>query len=169
MDGGISAYLTNRLADLVGRLFVESDGKRVAVRFGVQVFGRRLIQKEVPLKAIESVEWSTGQATSMAGRDMNDWQVCLWFYHSDPEKRERQKHFRKPDQEIYIIGPSGPKDRTAALGTAFVNFLLASGAELVPATESSFLACCYRIWLHRGHPTAEQIQKAYEHYKKPPR
>lgn len=39
--------------------------------------------------------------------------------------------------------------------------------QTFPAHQT--FTCRYRIWLHRGHPTAEQIQKAYEHYKKPPR
>jgi hypothetical protein len=71
----------------------------------------------------------------MAGRDMNDWTVFIWFDHHDPARSEKKKRrkYRKPDQKIYCVGPSTRKERTEALGLALVAFLRDAGADLVPA------------------------------------
>ena len=136
-------YLINRLGDLFGQSFVESEssvGQRGDIRFGFEFLGHRFTQRSVGIANIESVEWETGQGTAMAGRDKNDWHVCLWFDHNDPQMSEKQRKYRKPDQDIYIVGPSTRRDRTEALGLAFVDFLRAAGAELAQgATTTCFV------------------------------
>ena len=141
--GGLRRYVIDIVAGVYGKLFAEiSTASPQALELGVYLAGRRFVQQTIPLDSIETVEWSTGQATSMAGRDVNDWHVCLWFDHSDPAKstKERRIGLRKPDQEICCIGPYGHKNKTAAFGLSVVDFLRAAGADLVNGpTPNSFV------------------------------
>jgi hypothetical protein len=132
--GGIRGYLIDWLAVFAGRDFVsvpQEDTHQARIRFGYDLFGRRFYQKDIGFDRIESVEWSTGQATSRAGRDMNDWSVTLWYDHGDSERSKKHHMLRKPDQNIYIVGSSRPKEDTATLGKEFVSFLSGVGVLLV--------------------------------------
>lgn len=130
--GGIRRYLANRIA-VFGRKFVLHPSEQAEVpriRFGYELFGSPVIQRDVLLQRIESVEWNSGQATSLAGRDRKDWSVALWFDHCDPEKSKKNHRLPKPDQDIYLVGPSRSKEDTSALGLEFVEFLRKAGAHL---------------------------------------
>jgi len=134
--GGLRRFLADHLAVYFGRYFVDCPPhgvQPVVVRFGYQLFGRRYLQREIALEKIESVQWSPGQGTSLAGRDMKDWSVVLWFDHDDPAKRNPRAW--KPDQDIHIVGPERRKELTAAFGLSFVDFLRAAGASLVPGED----------------------------------
>lgn len=132
--GGFRRYVIDIVAELCGRLFAEiSAAPPQSLELGVYLFGRRFVQQMIPLDSIESVEWNTGQATSMAGRDANDWQVWIWFDHADlaKTKKEHRIGLRKPDRELYGVGPATRKQHTEALGLSLVAFLRAAGADLV--------------------------------------
>ena len=105
------------------------------IQFGYKIFGCRLFYLTIPLNKIESVNWSTGQATSMTGRDMNDWHVFIWHDHDNPAKSQRKAKLPyplpHPDQDVYGVGPSGRKQEIEAFGHAVVDFLRNSGATLV--------------------------------------
>lgn len=141
--GGLRRYLVDIAARLFGRLFAETNTESPqALELGVYLIGRRFVQKTIPLDSIESVEWNTGQATDMAGHDMNDWHVCLWFDHNNLAKSEKERRtgLRNPEQDLRIVGPSGPKAETEALGLALVAFLRAAGADLIDGpTPSGFV------------------------------
>lgn len=124
----------------MGRLFerhfvdaIPATSARREIHFGFVLLGHRFIQCTFVIDQIESVEWHTGQASDMAGHDMNDWHVALWFDHNDPIKGEgrRKWNLRKPEQEVYVVGPSAPREHAEALGRRFVRFLRAAGACLV--------------------------------------
>jgi len=66
---------------------------------------------------------------------MNDWSVVLWFDHGDPVKSQRNQRFRKPDQDVHIVGPSRRKDLTTAFGHSVLEFLRQAGADLVPGED----------------------------------
>ncbi len=139
--GGLRRYVIDIVAGVYGRLFAEiTTASPQALELGVYLAGRRFVQQTIPLGSVEAVEWNTGQATSMAGHDMNDWQVWVWFDHADPAKSEKERRIglRKPDQDLYGVGPATRKHHTEALGLSLVAFLLASGADLVngPTPES---------------------------------
>jgi hypothetical protein len=140
-EGGLRAFLIARMGDLFGSRFVECEPVEVGqnqIRFGFQLLGRRFVQKSIRLDKIESVEWKTGQLSGMSGRDMGDWQVWVWFDHDDPARAEaRRKWHRKPEQDLYGVGPSGRKRRTEALGLSFVSFLRSAGADLVPGPTTT--------------------------------
>lgn len=133
--GGLRKFLINHLAVFSPRHFVESiprENGPAEIRFGYQLCGLRLFHFRVPVDKIETVGWHTGQTTSMARRDINDWQVTLWLDHDDPVKSQKQqKWHEKPDQGCYIVGPSGPKKDTESFGLAFLDFLRGAGASLL--------------------------------------
>jgi hypothetical protein len=135
-QGGLRRFLITLLGSLFGQRFVESDTSGAPpgdIHFGFDLFGRRFIQKCIAMERIESVEWSTGQATAMAGRDMNDWHVFVWFDHRDPTTAETKRKWgaRRPEQDIYGVGSPARKARTEALGMAFIAFLREAGVDLV--------------------------------------
>ncbi len=135
-DGGLRKLLINMLGDMGGRRFAEvglAETQSPVIHFGFHLFGRCFIQKTIYLHDIESVEWNTGQGTYLAGRDMNDWHVVIWFDHHDPKKSEQKSTSWKADQDLYLVGLSGHKDKTEAFGLSLVAFLREAGAALIPS------------------------------------
>ena len=136
--GGIRTWLINLLGDLAGRQFVSRspDGAQPReIYFGFRFLGHRFIQRTLSIDKIESVEWDTGQATDMAGRDMNDWLVFLWYDHNDPAESRKRAKWRKPDQAAVSVGPGRHKATTEAFRLAFIAFLREAGARLVRDKE----------------------------------
>ena len=130
-EGGLRRFLRRHLDPLARSRFVESvprDTECSEIRFGYRLLGLRLLHLRLAVDRIETVEWRTGQATSLAGYDVNDWRVILRFDHDDPSKR--QESSRKPDQDIYIVGPSRRRKDTEDFALSFVEFLLEAGASL---------------------------------------
>ena len=120
---------------MFGRHFAEISAQALSSRevgFGYELFGRRFLKQAIRVDRIETVEWRTGQATDVAGRDMNDWHVFVCYDHCDPAKSEkRRKWAKKPDQDVYVLGLSTRKEKIEALGMELVAFLQAAGASLV--------------------------------------
>lgn len=129
-DGGLRSFIMNQMGDLFGSKFVERDAsgpEHQCIRFGFRLFGRPFIQKRVPVQKIESVAWRTGQASGMAGRDVGDWKVWMYFDRGD----------QKSDHIFYGIGPAVRKERTETLGLAFVSFLQRAGVNLVQEGQTN--------------------------------
>ncbi len=76
------------------------------------------------------MEWHTGQVTDMAGHDMNDWHVALWYDHDNPVKSLKERNLKKPNQDVYIVGSSGKKGDTSKFGYSFIEFLRQAGIAL---------------------------------------
>jgi hypothetical protein len=60
----------------------------------------------------------------MAGRDMSDWHVFIWY------KDDTGRKSRKPGQWVHVIGPSRSKGETESFGLAFVELLQKAGIIL---------------------------------------
>lgn len=135
-----TSILTQFLAPFARKQFaktVYSDGKQGEIQFGYEILRHRRLFRAISVDKIESVSWSAGQASDMAGRDMNDWSVALWFDHDDPLKSQKGSGFRKPNQDIYIVGPTGKHTDIAAFGLKLVDYLRQSGACLVAGENDS--------------------------------
>lgn len=134
---GIRNFTADRLATLSRRRFARVAGHEI--EFTARLFGMHILQKRIDCERIRSVEWSPGQATSLAGRDMNDWSVCLWYDHQDKLATEkRRKWSKRPEQDVYTVGPSRRRDDTAAFGNQFVGFLRRAGVALSQIDRNSF-------------------------------
>jgi hypothetical protein len=138
--GGIRSFLIDWLASLAGRKFALSPTDNASlpcIRFGFELFGHRFFQKDIEIDRIESVEWTPGQATGMTGRDKRDWSVVLWYDHGDPEMSKKRHMLPKPDQDVYIVGPEGRREKTATLGMEFITFLREVGVTLAPGKDNN--------------------------------
>jgi hypothetical protein len=125
-DGGLCPFLANVIGGLLGKQFVEwnpNDFQPQCIRFGFQLLSHRFIQKTVQRDKIESVSWHTGQASGMAGRDVGDWTVWIYFDSGD----------KNSDHRFYGVGPAVRKERAEALGSSLISFLRSAGVDLVQA------------------------------------
>ncbi len=68
------------------------------IGFGYELFGRPFYYLRVEREWVVSVEMNTGQASHFAGRDMDDWQVALWY--RAPNLSPRTVGTRTPDEEV---------------------------------------------------------------------
>jgi len=133
---GWKKFATDILGAFAWREFIRTirreDGS-VDFQYGFWMFGQRFAHFTVVLGNLETVEWSSGQSSHRAGRDMNDWNVVVWYDHDDRAKSQKARSYtsRQPDQDLYIIGMSGPKAETAELGRAVLDLLRQSGATFV--------------------------------------
>jgi hypothetical protein len=127
------------LGEFSKRHFVEAvrDGERAVVGFGFELLGRTFYYLRIEHRQLVSVVMNTGQATALAGRDMNDWSVVLWYHYPHRHLRRRPLPNFRGGEEVYIVGPCGPKQQTAQFFGAFVAFLRAAGVELRPGEKEN--------------------------------
>jgi len=93
-------------------LAVRSCGDTKVLEEGFRLFGSNIVQRRIPSADLVSVNWSRGQASEMAGRDVNDWSVAVWHQRGEPPRRK-----------VLIIGPPQPRAAAEALGYQVVRLL----------------------------------------------
>ena len=134
---GWKKVATDALGTLSGKEFARTtrtrDGQAI-FQYGFRMFGRWFSYSTVMVKKIESIAWNTGQASHRAGKDVNDWHVVVWYDHDDVAKSQKalSYHSKKPDQDLFIIGMSGAREETAALGHSVLDLLRKAGAVFTP-------------------------------------
>ena len=131
-NGGFGFAILEFLSGFSSRQFIEVIHIKYGnplVSFRFELLFRSLTRLKLRSEVISSIEWSSGQATSLAGQDMNDWNVVLWY-----DRGSRKHRSGAPKRELFIVGPSGPKDDAVALGESLVQFLRSNGIDLL-ATE----------------------------------
>lgn len=132
-DGGIKKYLINRLGQFSKRHLVwaiSASNKSDQLCFGYVMFDHEFHYLQVPSSAVVSVEWSPGQATSLAGRDRNDWCVAIWFRDPAGPKGLRFPSIR--DEDVHMVGRAGRKSDIEPFGRSLVAFLQNAGVDLAP-------------------------------------
>ncbi len=128
--GGFRLFIIDRLATLSAHHFVEiipRHGDDLMVRFRFTSLGLHFNSLQIRRTELASVDWSSGQATMLAGHDMNDWQVHVLY-----DGRSKKRTSVSDHQALHIVGPSGPKQEAAALGVSLVDFFRSAGIELHP-------------------------------------
>ncbi len=139
-DGGLRRFIINRLGNFSAHQFVEiipQHGDDLILRFGFTLLERDFNHVQIRRAKLASVEWSSGQATSVAGHDMNDWQVGVWYDCKGSKRWFSASDYR--EEAGYGVGPEGPKHEAAALGASLVEFFRSGGIELHPeANECEF-------------------------------
>jgi hypothetical protein len=115
---------------LTGHQFIRAEPfeNAISISIGYLLFGQPLNYLKIPTSAISSIQWSSGQGTAMAGRDMNDWSIAIWYNHPNGPRRKPFPGVR--DEELFLIGPSGQKEKVEAFGKQIVAFLTRTGVEL---------------------------------------
>ena len=136
-EGGFRLFIINRLAALSAHHFVEvipQHGADLMVCFRFTLLGRHFNNLQIRRAELASVHWRSGQATSLAGHDMNDWQVMVLHDCKTKKWTSVSDH-----QALHLVGPSGPKHEAAALGASLVGFFRSAGIELHPTkSECAF-------------------------------
>lgn len=117
-------FAVDWLGGLWGARYVECGVAEGELRFGFRWLGRQWIEHRVALAEIESVTWGMGQASSMVGRDMNDWHVALWHRPALPRRKG------KPGKRVHVFGPEGALPVIEKYGLSFVGFLRELGVPL---------------------------------------
>jgi hypothetical protein len=132
-EGGYRKVIVNILGFFARKHFVKIMPS-TEVRFGFQLFSHRFLYQNVPLRKIDSVEWSPGQNPAF-------WHVSLWFDHDNPQMgaAKRKWNLKKPDQDVYCFGPSMRKERIEVFGLEFVEFLLRNGVKLARQDDCTFM------------------------------
>ena len=147
-EGGVRQFVINRMGLYSRNQFVraQTTDNGVSISIGYVLLARSLNYLTIDATSISSVDWNGGQATSMAGRDMKDWQVALWYYH--PQGKKRQLFPGEREEEICLIGQSGPREQVAVFGKQLVEFLTHIGVDFTPGrddcefnTSSRCVAC----------------------------
>ena len=136
--GGLRGTAIHTLGAFSSRQFVEAarDGDRVLFCFGYQLFRRRFYYLRIERDRIVSVDMGTGQATTLAGHDMNDWHVAIWYRDPDQDT-QRRRTLGLREERTYIVGPTRPQAPTAQVFMQFVAFLRTTGLELHPTTKEN--------------------------------
>ena len=132
-NGGFGFATLEFLSGFSSRQFVEviQECGDPVISFRFELLFRTLTRLKLRSERISSIEWSSGQGTSLAGQDMNDWTVVLRYKRGS---RKHRKDSGAPKRELLIIGPSGPKDDTVTLGESLARFLRSNGVD-IHATE----------------------------------
>lgn len=125
---GLRHFSVERMAPFSPSHFVEvlqRTGDEQVVRFGFILFDRQFIQLQITESEIASVEWSSGQATALAGRDLDDWTATVW-YHQKGSKRWITANCYS-DEASHRIGVPAPCGTAAANANELVTYLESSG------------------------------------------
>ena len=100
------------------------------VRFRFTLLGCDFNHLQIRRAKLASLAWSSGQATSLAGHDMNDWQGNVWYNRKGSKRWTSVSGYR--EEALHFVGPSGPKHEAVALGASLVDFFRSVGIELHP-------------------------------------
>jgi len=126
--GGIRWFIVRRVGGVVSEHIVEiaeSGAGSQSLRFGYDLFNRRLYYLVLRCEGIRSVDWSPGQASGLAGHDMNDWQVALWV-DSDLVTMNPTPY----RHGVHLVGPARRRQDTERLGNRFIDFLRNAGVAV---------------------------------------
>jgi hypothetical protein len=140
-EKGTRQFLVNRLGSFSRDQFVdvsERDGSELVLGFGFRLFGRRFYYGGIPFMNITSVEWNPGQATDLAGEDMHDWTVAVW-YVPEPPAQPRFAGRPRPDEDLRILGSSGPRSSTESFGLALVDLLAQAGLSVREHSDCKYV------------------------------
>jgi hypothetical protein len=138
---GLRQLLINVLGSLSQDHFArlaEPHEERKWLIFGFRLLGKTFHFLVIETSGIKKIDWSTGQATALAGRDMNDWQVTIWFRNdSICEGRTWDISFDRDETTLYLIGPSGPRSETNIFGQQFLDLCRRAGLEFESAESQT--------------------------------
>ena len=135
LEHGIRRIVVVQLAPFSRHHFVEAlqlAGHDRIVRFGFSLLKRQFVQLQISKSDVASIEWSAGQATSLAGREMDDWHVFVRYHHKGA-KRWTETGYR--EEASHMVGPSGPRYQAEATGRALIAFLESAGIGFHPSSN----------------------------------
>jgi hypothetical protein len=128
-DGGVRQFMIKVAGIFAPHQFAEitrQDTGRKMLCFGYQLFRKRFYYIKILCDGIKTVDWGSGQASSLAGYDMDDWQVVVWF-DKDLATTLNWNSSNTPRFDLHIVGPPQTKQKTEELGRLFIELLRNAG------------------------------------------
>lgn len=126
---GIRQHLIDFLGSFIRNRFIEiikKDSNTLLLCFGYVFASKRFYFLKIRADGIKAIDWNLGQASNMTGKDMNDWSVALWFNVSAVEYNEKDSQLG-----IYIVGPSGSRDKIETFGNELIDFLCRNQIDII--------------------------------------
>jgi hypothetical protein len=125
---GVRGFLVGIVSAFSGTQVLQvrpSADEPASLGIGFRLCRHTVIERQIPIRDIASIHWSTGQASDLARHDVNDWTVRVWYWHRDHEREftEQKRGLRRAGQAVLIIGPPRVRHVTEALGQEVSNFL----------------------------------------------
>ena len=113
-------------------LIVNASDDCSILQVGFRLFGFNIVEHRLLAEDLVSIRCSRGQASDLAGRDVNDWSVILWYRHHDRKIQAIQQQFGapRPGQSPLVIGPPRKKTLTEPLARRVICFLNESGISV---------------------------------------
>ena len=125
------SFLGSLSQDHFTQLVEPNEGKKQIV-FGFRLLGQAFHFLAIETDGINEITWWTGQATALAGKDMNDWHVTVWF-RKDSICKGRMWDISsissRENNSLYIIGPSGPRSTIEIFGNQILDLCRRAGLE----------------------------------------
>ncbi|MFG0294162.1 MAG: hypothetical protein ACF8MJ_13560 [Phycisphaerales bacterium JB050] len=145
--GGVERAYIQCLGIFARKAFVEIYkplGGTPKLRHGFELRGRDYEYDCIELSRVETVDWSTGQASGMRGFDCHDWTVAVWFWKS--EDADSSHHgLVNPNRGLILITPYLTKLRAISVGRQVGEMLIAAG---LPLSERDDDCGYYRDYPH---------------------
>jgi hypothetical protein len=136
--GGVRQQFIRMLGALSSRQFVRielSASGEPVLCLGYSIVGKNFYYRKVRLDGITGVSWNAGQGSHRVGKDLDDWNVAVWYESAAAQTKLSPWH--RDREELDIVGMDGPKESIEQLGRSLVDFLCAAGIELVPDVEGN--------------------------------
>lgn len=156
-DEGFERYVANRQSEFSRNHFVRvssSNGAPQRISVGFSFHGRDRFLLDIDAQGLSTISWSRGQASAMAERDFNDWQLALWCRPPEGSAKVRRPGMR--DEDIWVFPYTGSRKKISRLGESLVEFLRSCGLQL----EAGKDACEYETPRRRALATLDAPQGA---------
>lgn len=75
-------------------LAVRTSGDSSTLEVGFRLFGFNIVERRIPAQELAGICWNTGQGSDLAGRDVDDWHVVLWYWSRDPAMKNPASRYQ---------------------------------------------------------------------------
>jgi len=136
-SGGVRQFMIEQLGAFSRKQFAAIERQQSGpplICFGYRRFGRHFYFLKVRIDAIEALDWHLGQASSISGKDENDWSVVLWFDRSRL-RSVSNPYLRRLHYRVYTVGPYGTKQQIESFALSLLEFLRRAGAKLAQGED----------------------------------
>jgi hypothetical protein len=113
-------------------LEVKSSSERKRLEIGSKAFAFDLVEHRIAADDLVELTWRPGQGSDMAGRDVGDWSLFLWYRHGDQALAALQKRrlHPRPEERVVVIGTPQARETAEQLARDVWKFLSESGVSV---------------------------------------
>ena len=111
-----------------------AGGEHQRIGFGFQIFGLKFYRLLADLGGVAMVDWSSGQGSHFARKDIGDWDVAVWVSR-DSIRGTGPRGLGRDAMIVYLVGFCHPRPVVESFGRELVEFLQRAGVDLRPEGE----------------------------------